>query len=261
MKNDKRAMETRYFFNGKSKYYYARPDFNKKCYKFLRDNLGLSKDYVIAELGAGTGKFTFNVAKYCKKIFAIEPNDEMFDIGKSICRHKGNIEYVKATAEETTLPQKNLDMALAVQSFHYFDKEKLLPELNRILKDDKYFCIIWNINEPIGNFGKDWASLLNQQKRTVTGSGDNHNIPEERQQIFKDGKYEEITFLRNVFMSYKKLKKYASSISFVPKENEQGFEEFYKKLREIFDKNKHFNRVKINVTTYLQYGKVKPHLA
>ncbi len=256
MKNDNRTMETKYFFNGKSKYYYTRPDFNKKCFQFLKEKLGLSREYIIAELGAGTGKFTSRIAGYCKKIYAVEPNDEMFEIGKNLCRHKTNIEYIKASAENTSLPQKSLDMALAVQSFHYFDKEKLLLELNKILKDDKYFCIIWNINEPVGDFGKDWAALLNKQKQKVTGSGDNHNIPEDREIIYKDGKYEELSFSRYVFMSYKKLKKYASSISFVPKEDENDFKEFYCQLKKIFDKNKHFNRVKINVTTYLQYGKV-----
>lgn len=257
MKNDKRQMETRFFFNGKSKYYYTRPDFDKRCFKFLSDELGLSKESVIAELGAGTGKFTATVASRCGKIFAVEPNDEMFEIGRALCRRKKNVEYVKATAEDTKLPQKSLDMALAVQSFHYFDKEKLLIELKRILKDGKFFCIIWNLNQPVGEFGKAWSALLNEQKLNLTGSGDNHNIPEERDVIYGRGGYSEKSFSRNVYMTYTRLKRYASSISFVPKETDPGYDEFYKKLKAIFVKNKHFGRVKINVTTFLQYGKLK----
>lgn len=226
-------------------------------FKFLSDKLGLSKKSVIAELGAGTGKFTFKAADLCEKIFAVEPNDEMFEVGKSLCSRKKNVEYVKALAEDTKLPEKCLDMALAVQSFHYFDKEKLLCELKRILKDEGHFCIIWNINEAVGDFGKAWATLLHEQKMKLTGSGDNHNLPEDREIIYGSGGYNEVCFSRNVYMSYTKLKRYSSSISFVPKENEQGYQEFYNKLKEIFNKYKHFNRVKINVTTYLQYGKVK----
>ena len=261
MKNDNRTEETKYFFNGKSKYYYTRPDFSKMCFKFLSEILGLSQDSVIAELGAGTGKFTIKVADLCKKVYAVEPNEEMFKIGKSLCKHKKNVEYIKATAEDTKLPPKSMDMVLAVQSFHYFEKEQLLVELQRILKQEGFFCIIWNINDAVGDFGKDWAGLLHDQKMKVTGSGDNHNIPEDRDIIYGHGGYHEISFVRDVFMSYKKLKRYASSISFVPKQGEQGYEEFYKKLREIFVKNRHLNKVKIRVTTHLQYGKVKDNSA
>ena len=258
MKNDKRTMETKYFFNGKSKYYYTRPDFDKRCFKYLQEKLGLTKKDVIAELGAGTGKFTYKVSKQCGKVFAIEPNEEMFTIGKKICKNQKNIEYVKASAENTSLPEKSLDMALSVQSFHYFDKEKLLIELRRILKVDKYFCIIWNINEECDNpFNNDWSRLLEKQKLRVTGSKDNHNILEDRKMIFKQGKYEEVHFSRFVYMNFSKLKKYASSISFVPKKDEEGYDEFYENLKFIFDKNKKFNRVKITVTTYLQFGKIK----
>lgn len=260
MKNDKRTTETKYFFNGKSKYYYTRPDFDKRCFKYLCENLGLSRKSVIAELGAGTGKFTNKAANLCEKIYAIEPNEEMFTIGKMLCSHKKNVEYIKATAEDTKLPPKSMDMVLAVQSFHYFEKDMLLTELQRILKEKGVFCIIWNLNEAVGDFGKDWSQLLHDQKMEVTGSGDNHNIPEERELIYGKNGYKEVNFARDVYMSYKKLKRYASSISFVPKPGEQGYEDFYKRLKEIFDKNKHFNKVKINVTTYLQYGKVKDSL-
>lgn len=257
MKDDKRTMETKYFFNGKSKYYYTRPDFDKRCFKYLQENLGLTKNSVIAELGAGTGKFTKTISKYCGKVYAVEPNPEMFNVGKGLCRNNKNVEYVKATAEETTLPNQSLDMALAVQSFHYFDKEKLAVELKRILKDDQYFCIVWNINETRDDcFNKDWAKLLEDQKLKVTGSKDNHNIVSDREIVFKDGKYTEVHFSRFVYMSYTKLKRYASSISFVPKAEDDDYESFYARLKEIFDKNKKFNKVKIYVTTYLQYGKI-----
>jgi len=257
MKNDKRTMETKYFFNGKSKYYFTRPDFHKDCFKYLQKNLGLSKENLIAELGAGTGKFTYKISKFCRKVFAIEPNDEMFNIGKKICKNKKNIEYVKASAENTTLPVHCLDMAFAVQSFHYFDKEKLLTELRRVLKPDKYFCIIWNINEGCDNpFNNDWDKLLEKQKLKITGSKDNHNILEDRKIIFKDGKYEEVKFNRFVYMNLKKLKKYASSISFVPKKEDVGYEEFYCDLESIFNRNKKFNKIKLYVTTYLQFGKI-----
>ena len=257
MKNDKRTMDTKYFFNGKSKYYYTRPNFNKKCFTFLKNKLNLTKNDVIAELGAGTGKFTKKISKFCKKIYAVEPNDEMLAVGKQLCKKRKNIEYVNASAENTTLPEKSLDMIFAVQSFHYFEKDKLLTELKRIIKPEKYFCIIWNLNEKTENaFDKDWDNLLETQKIKATGSADNHNIKEDRKIIFKNGKYEEVKFSRSVHMTYNKLKRYASSISFIPKENEIGYDEFYNNLKYIFNKNKKFNKVKINVTTYLQFGRI-----
>lgn len=257
MKNDKRVGETRFFFDGKSKTYFARPDFDRRVYQYLMEEYGLGKKSVIAELGAGTGKFTYNVAPFAGKVFAVEPNKEMFLLGKETCAMRENVEFVFATAEETTLAPKSLDFALAVQSFHYFDKEKLLVELGRILKDDGKFAVVWNMSGHSGQgFDKAWSALLQKAKIDTTGSGDNHNLEDERKIIFKNGEYEERQFSYNKKMSFEDMCNFARSISFVPKEGDDGYEKFYQELKEIFKKYKKWGKVEISTTTTIQIGEI-----
>ena len=256
MENDKRRGETRMFFTGKSKTYYCRPKFHKNTYKILK-KYGLNKTSVISELGAGTGRFTKEIAKHAGKIYAVEPNEEMFQKGKEICKKIKNIEYVYETAESTKLLEKSQDFVFAVQSFHYFNKPKLLTELNRILKDDGQFAIIWNMSGT-GNtdFDKVWSEVMEKYKIKTTGSGDNHNLSNEREIVFKNGKYDEVKLVGYDYMSFKRVLGYVNSISFCPKPSEEEYKNLLNQLSQGFNKCKKFGRVKLSTETTIQIGKI-----
>ena len=97
----------------------------------------------------------YNVENDSKKMFFVEPNIEMMNIGKKHCNDCKNIIYINKSAEQTELPEDSADMVLAVQSFHWFDKQKLKKEVNRILKPSGDFAIIWtNWKEDNNTFGK-----------------------------------------------------------------------------------------------------------
>ena len=86
--------------------------------------LKVSKNYLLLDLGAGTGISTnyFNC-----KCYGIEPSLEMIKHGK------GNL--INANAENLPFKSKKFDIIIAVTSFHNFNNfDKSISEIKRVSK-------------------------------------------------------------------------------------------------------------------------------
>ena len=87
------------------------------------DALELKGGEVIADLGAGSGYFTFRLApKVGEKgrILAVEIQDEMIaELKKRIDKNKvANVETVKCTESDPKLPEAGVDIVLMVDVYH-----------------------------------------------------------------------------------------------------------------------------------------------
>lgn len=101
------------------------------------------EDYVIADIGAGTGKLTENLIQLGFSGYAIEPNYAMLMEGVRNLDGKG-FKWLNYSAEKTGLPDNSVDWILMGSSFHWTDQPKALGEFHRILKPNGFFTAIWN---------------------------------------------------------------------------------------------------------------------
>lgn len=71
-------------FSEVAKFYHNRPAYNYELIKNILKCANFKDDFCIAEVGAGTGKLTAILKELAPKakIVAVEPNDEMRDIGQ-----------------------------------------------------------------------------------------------------------------------------------------------------------------------------------
>jgi SAM-dependent methyltransferase len=79
---------------------------------------------VVADLGAGTGYFSFRIAPVVKQgtVFAVDLQAEMLSIiGERIKqRNVSNIVRIRSTETDTTLPDASVDVVLMVDVYHEF---------------------------------------------------------------------------------------------------------------------------------------------
>ncbi len=101
----------------------------------------------VADIGAGTGKFTACLAKKPWKITAVEPNSDMLE---KLRANLPDIEIVQASAEDTGLCEHSFDLVTVAQAFHWFDKERFKAECQRLLKDGGRLAIVWNERSKTG---------------------------------------------------------------------------------------------------------------
>lgn len=135
-------------FCGKSHIYAKyRPQYSKEYITFLRETLRLSRDSIVADVGAGTGIHTKIIAEITDKIFAVEPDEEMLQECQVQLENKHKVKMVQRTAEDTGLPNASVDYITVAQAFHLFNREKSLNEFKRVLRPSGILVLLWNSKE------------------------------------------------------------------------------------------------------------------
>src|SRR5690348_6041031 len=104
----------------------GRPHYAKEALDFVINQLGLNSSMCVADVGAGTGLLTRELATRFCDVIAVEPNEEMRNaLGDSV---------VDGTAENTGLDDSSVDAVFAAQAFHWFNPFLARIEFQRILK-------------------------------------------------------------------------------------------------------------------------------
>jgi len=88
------------------------------------DSMNVAPTDVVADLGAGTGYFTFRIAPRVPqgRVFAVDIQPEMLDIMRERARERGidNVTLVRGTVQDPKLPADSIDVALMVDAYHEF---------------------------------------------------------------------------------------------------------------------------------------------
>ena len=121
-----------------------RPGYPTAIVELLRDECGLTKESVIADVGSGTGKLSELFLKNGNVVIGVEPNAAMRQAAESILADSKNFRSIDGTAESTTLDNQSVDFVIAGQAFHWFDPLKAKNEFKRILKPHGWVVLIWN---------------------------------------------------------------------------------------------------------------------
>ncbi len=104
--------------------------------------LGLVPGAAVLDAGAGTGKCTALLLERGFAVHALEPQAAMRD---ALMRSLGSRATVLAgTAEAIPTRAGVFDAAVAATAFHWFDPERAVPELARVLRPDGGLALLWN---------------------------------------------------------------------------------------------------------------------
>lgn len=96
-----------------------------------------------ADIGAGTGIWSRQLASRGVRVEAVEPNTAMREAGQ---KQNGGltITWYDGSAENTGLAEHSCNMACMASSFHWPDFDKAVREFWRILKPGGLFMALWN---------------------------------------------------------------------------------------------------------------------
>ena len=111
------------------------------------ESIKLSPTTIVADVGAGTGYYTFRIAPKVPqgKVFAVELQDELIDILNKKIRDSAirNVEVIKADTFNTHLPVNKIDVAIMVDVYHeLFYPREVLKSINAALKPDGKLILV-----------------------------------------------------------------------------------------------------------------------
>ena len=133
-------------FDGKGNIYDKfRPEYPTEMFDYLKKANIITKDTVAADIGAGTGIFSEQLAKTLKYVYAVEPNPDMQNSCRMRLEKYNNTAIISGNAENTTLGENSVDIMTAAQAFHWFDPVLFKAECRRILKPSGNIILVWNV--------------------------------------------------------------------------------------------------------------------
>ena len=102
----------------------------------------LSPSATVLDLGAGTGKLTRLLVSVFARVIAVEPAEPMRRLLVSLCP---NVEALAGTGQEVPLADASVDAVFAAQAFHWFDDERAVAEIARVLRPGGALVLMWNL--------------------------------------------------------------------------------------------------------------------
>ena len=113
---------------------------DRKTWQNVDEILGLiefKQNYLVADLGCGSGYFTIPISYKVKKIYGIDVQREMLDfLEQKINRYNlGNIELLLSKDDKIPLDDESMDLLITINTLHEFrTKEKVIEEIQRVIK-------------------------------------------------------------------------------------------------------------------------------
>ncbi|HZP28907.1 MAG TPA: methyltransferase domain-containing protein [Acidimicrobiia bacterium] len=131
----------------------TRPSYPPAAVAWLVEHLGIGPGRRVVDLAAGTGKLTVLLEPSEARVVAVEPVEGMRRLLRATLP---TTPAVAATAEDLPFADGSVDALTVAQAFHWFDVERALPEIRRVLRPGGRLGLVWNARDR----GVDWVDRI-----------------------------------------------------------------------------------------------------
>ena len=128
----------------------------------------------VLDLGTGTGVLPRNMYRYGAEWVGTDISPEQIAQAKKLsAAARQNVDYIAVKAEDVEFQDSSFDVITACQCFWYFDHEKLVPKLSRLLKKGGRLLLLYMAWLPFADdiAGASEATVLKYNPRW-SGAGE-----------------------------------------------------------------------------------------
>ncbi|MCL2406008.1 MAG: class I SAM-dependent methyltransferase [Defluviitaleaceae bacterium] len=201
-------------FTGRAQAYTkSRPSYPVEAIGYISEIM--PQNTIIADIGAGTGKFTELLAIHNYELYAIEPNADMREQLTIALATFPNVKIIDATAEATTLANQSIDVITCAQALNRVDINMFRTECRRIGRANPLVISLYN-------YERDKTHSVLRYEKSTTAFYKNPIIREFPNPIY---------FTRDRWLQYH------LSMEGVPQKSDAEHEAYFAQLNEIFDQS------------------------
>src|SRR5450432_2107457 len=131
-------------FSDAADYEAARPSYPPEAVAWLIENLRIEPGKRVVDLAAGTGKLTRLLLPAGADLIAAEPVAGMRDTFRASVP---GVPMMATTAEQLAFRDASLDAVTVAQAFHWFDHDRAIAALARVLKPGGRVGLVWNARD------------------------------------------------------------------------------------------------------------------
>ncbi|OCB12419.1 SAM-dependent methyltransferase [Mycolicibacterium porcinum] len=119
----------------------------------------------VLDLGAGTGKLTTRLVERGLDVIAVDPIPEMLE---RLSNSLPDTPALLGTAEEIPLADNSVDAVLVAQAWHWFDPERAVKEVSRVLRPGGRLGLVWNTRDERLGWVKDLGRIIGPEHDPFT---------------------------------------------------------------------------------------------
>lgn len=234
-----------------------RPSYPAEVIDLLRSECGLTPNSVVADIGSGTGILSQLFLQNGNRVYGVEPNAEMCAAGERLLAEYKSFSSIPGSAEQIRLPAASVDIVVAGQAFHWFDRPRARAEFERILKSGGWVVLLWNNRlTDTTPFLRAYEDLL-MRCGTDYAQVDHKNITGEvLQEFFHPRGFTLKAFPNRQVFDFDGLRGRALSSSYIPAESHPSHALFMQELKQIFDAHNSHGAVTFEYETQVYYGRL-----
>ena len=111
----------------------------------------------VLDLGAGTGKLTTRLVERGLTVIAVDPIAEMLEMLRTALP---DTPALLGSAEQIPLLDNAVDAVLVAQAWHWFDPERAVAEIARVLRPGGRLGVLWNTRDERSGWVKDFGRIV-----------------------------------------------------------------------------------------------------
>jgi SAM-dependent methyltransferase len=224
----------------------------------LAKRCGLTRESVVADVGAGTGMLAELFLENGNRVFAVEPNADMRAACEELVERYPRLTCIDGTAEDTRLADRSVDCVAVGRALHWFDQEKCRPEFVRILREGGWVVLAsqgpHTRTEPVI---REFQTILKEHGLDYARLRHRYDIENAARRFFAECEFQEAEFPGVEEMTYDELEGFVLSLSVTPQPGHPGFPAMQQALQEYFSRHESGGKIRMPMTCKIHFGHLR----
>jgi SAM-dependent methyltransferase len=236
-----------------------RPDYPRAMLDWLHNEHGVTPEWQVADVGAGTGISSKLFLDAGHTVTAVEPNAAMRGAAIAWLGDTPRFRAVDGRADATGLADASTDLVTVAQAFHWFDPASTRREFARILRPGRLAAIFWNSRRLAGTpFLESYEALLLRYGTDYVSVAERYADDAAMRTWFGTGWRGTARFEHKQWLDFESLRGRLMSSSYAPKAGHPRHEPMLAALRELFERCQRDGRISFDYDTRIIVGTLHP---
>ncbi|HTV07394.1 MAG TPA: class I SAM-dependent methyltransferase [Acidobacteriaceae bacterium] len=232
-----------------------RPRYPKEVVELLRRECGLTAEWVVADVAAGTGLLAEIFLDNGNRVIAVEPNGPMRAACAELEAQYPRLECVDGTAEATGLADGVADLVTVGQAMHWFDLEKTRAEFMRVLKPGGWCAVVYNHRRMGGDgFHDGYERLLVEYGGDYRAVQSKHMTEDKLEGFFAPGEMRSVVLPNHQELTLEGLQGRVLSSSYMPQTGDGKYPAMMDAIGDLFARYVKDGVVRMEYETAVGFG-------
>ncbi|MBT2498850.1 class I SAM-dependent methyltransferase [Agromyces sp. ISL-38] len=138
-----------------SVYHHSRPGYPVEAIAWL-----IGDAVRVLDLGAGTGKLSEALVALDREVIAVDPVEEMLE---ELEVAVPGVPRILGTAEDIPIENDSVDAVVAGQAWHWFQPDRAVPEIARVLRPGGVLGLVWNSRDIRADWLRQAGEIMHER--------------------------------------------------------------------------------------------------